>query len=148
MNNPYAQRSSAYKKASVTTKDQGTLILMLYDGAIRFLKVAIKKIDESDLEAAHTAIVKSKNIISELLTSLDTDNSGKVGASLRSLYVYMFNRLIDANIQKNSDYIREVCELMLELREGWRGVINRKKEMAKANQFNSRNELKPIQIRG
>lgn len=146
--NPYTRGNAAYKKASVTTKDQGTLILMLYDGAIRFMKTAIKKIENDDLEGAHTHIVRAKNIISELLTSLDAENAGRVGSSLRSLYVYMFNRLIDANIQKNKQYIAEVCELMEELREGWRGVINKKKEIAKSNQFNSRNEVKPIEIEG
>jgi flagellar protein FliS len=146
--NPYARGNNAYKKASVTTKDQGTLILMLYDGAIRFLKTAIKKIEENDLEGAHTYISRAKNIISELLTSLNTDNSGRVGVGLKSLYVYMFNRLIDANIQKKKEYLAEVAELLSELRDGWRGVINKKKEQAKANQYNNRNELKPIQIQG
>jgi flagellar protein FliS len=146
--NPYARGNNAYKKASVTTKDQGTLILMLYDGAIRFLKTAVNKIDKDELEAAHTSIVRAKNIISELLTSLDSESSGRVGASLKSLYVYMFNRLIDANIQKNKTYIEEVCELLEELRAGWRGVINSKKEAAKANQFDNRNELKTIEIKG
>ncbi len=146
--NPYARGSNAYKKASVTTKDQGTLILMLYDGSIRFLKTAMKKIDADDLEGAHTSISRAKNIISELLTSLDTDNSGRVGVGLKSLYVYMFNRLIDANIQKKKEYIIEVCELLSELRDGWRGVINAKKDAAKVTQYNNRNELKPIQIQG
>ncbi len=146
--NPYARSNNAYKKASVTTKDQGTLIVMLYDGAVRFLKTAILKIEKNELEEAHSAIVRAKNIISELLTSLNTDNSGRVGSSLKSLYVYMFNRLIDANIQKDAVAVQEVCDLLEELREGWKGVINAKKDAARANQFNNRNELKPIQIKG
>ncbi len=146
--NPYARGNNAYKKASVTTMDQGTLILLLYDGAIRFLRVAAKKINDNDYEGAHNAISRAKNIISELMTSLNTDNAGRIGSSLKSLYVYMFNRLIDANIQKKSNYVEEVYELMLELREGWRGVINKKKDEAKANQYNSRSELKPIKIKG
>ncbi|MCP4754012.1 MAG: flagellar export chaperone FliS [Proteobacteria bacterium] len=146
--NPYLKGNNAYKKASVTTKDQGTLILMLYDGAIRFLKVAINKIKTEDLEEAHNAITKSKNIISELMTSLNVDSSGRVGASLKSLYVYMFNRLIDANIQKKADYVEEVCELMTELRAGWRTVIDQKKKTAQTNQFNNRSELKPLNIKG
>ena len=146
--NPYVKGNNAYKKASVTTKDQGILILLLYDGAIRFLKTANKKIAEDNHEGAHNAIVKAKNIISELMTSLNTENSGRVGSSLKSLYVYMFNRLIDANIQKNTIYVDEVCELMQELRDGWKGVINKKKETVKSNQYNNRNELKPIKIQG
>ncbi|MBU3915962.1 flagellar export chaperone FliS [bacterium] len=146
--NPYLQGNNAYKKAAVTTKDQGTLILLLYDGTIRFLKIASKKIAEDDVEEAHNAIVKAKNIISELMTSLNTDSSGRVGSSLKALYVYMFNRLIDANIQKKQSYVDEVCELMTELREGWRGVINSKKEASKANRYNNGNELKPLNVQG
>ncbi len=146
--NPYAKGNSAYKRAAVTTKDQGTLILMLYDGTIKFLKIASKKIAEDDIEGAHNAIARAKNIISELMTSLNTDRSGRVGISLKSLYVYMFNRLIDANIQKNTGYVEEVCSLMLELRDGWQLVINKKKNEAKARQFNNRSELKPLEIRG
>ena len=146
--NRYQNPNDAYKKAAVTTKDQGTLILMLYDGTIRFLKIASNKIRSDDLEGAHNSITKAKNIISELMTSLNTDKSGRVGASLKSLYVYMFNRLIDANIQKKVDYIDEVCDLMEELREGWRSVINQKKAVPTEKQFNNRSELKPIKIEG
>jgi flagellar protein FliS len=146
--NPYLKGNNAYKKAAVTTKDQGTLILLLYDGTIRFLKIAAKQIQEKRFEEAHNAIIKAKNIISELLTSLNEENSGRVGSSLKSLYVYMFNRLIDANIQKNDAYVLEVCELMTELRAGWRGVIHKKKNESKKNRFNNRNELKPISFTG
>ncbi len=139
--NPYTKSNQAYKKAAVTTKDQGTLILMLYDGTIRYLKTAANKINKEDLEGAHNAISKAKAIISELMTSLNMDQSGRVGSSLKSLYVYMFNRLIDANIQKNVAYIDEVCDLMSELRDGWRTVVNQKKEVAKNTQFKAISEF-------
>ncbi len=121
---------------------------MLYDGTIRYLKIASNKISKEDLEGAHNAISKAKAIISELMTSLNTDQSGRVGSSLKSLYVYMFNRLIDANIQKNVSYIDEVCDLMEELRDGWRSVINEKKSVTKSAQFNNRSELKPLNLMG
>ncbi len=146
--NPYTKSNQAYKKAAVTTKDQGTLILMLYDGTIRYLKIAANKINKEDLEGAHNAISKAKAIISELMTSLNMDQSGRVGSSLKSLYVYMFNRLIDANIQKNASYIEEVCDLMSELRDGWRTVVNQKKEVSKNVQFNNRSEIKPLNLQG
>ena len=146
--NPYTKSNQAYKKAAVTTKDQGTLILMLYDGTIRYLKTAVNKINKEDLEGAHNAISKAKAIISELMTSLNMEQSGRMGASLKSLYVYMFNRLIDANIQKKATYIEEVCDLMSELRDGWRAVVNQKKEMAKNAQFNNRSEIKPLNLQG
>ncbi len=145
MINQYTNGNTAYKKAAVTTKDQGTLILMLYDGAIRFLKTAVIKLNNQDLEKAHVFIVKAKNIVSELMTSLKADQNNKVATDLKSLYKYMFNRLIDANIQKNAAHILEIQELLEELREGWRGVIENKKHVSG---FNSRSEVKPIKIQG
>lgn len=147
MMNPYAKGNNAYKKAAVTTKDQGTLIIMLYDGAIRFLKTAIIKLEKNDLEASHNFIVKSKNIISELMVSLKVDETNKIAKDLQSLYTYMFNRLIDANIQKNVDYLREVLDLMEELRDGWKAVLDQKKQ-ASAGQFNSRSAMKALNIQG
>ncbi len=144
--NQYTKGNVAYKKAAVTTKDQGTLILMLYDGAIRFLKTAIIKLNNQDLEKAHHYIVKAKNIVSELMTSLKEDDNNKVASDLKSLYTYMFNRLIDANIQKDVAYIYEVQELLEELREGWRGVIVNKKQSGST--FNNRSEVKPLKIQG
>ena len=144
--NPYAKGNVAYKKAAVTTKDQGTLIVMLYDGAIRFLKTAVVKTRKGDIEAAHNNIVKAKNIISELMTSLKSDDAGRIANDLKSLYVYMFNRLIDANIQKREDYILEVQQLLEELREGWQTVIDQRKQAAKS--FNNRSEVKPLNVLG
>lgn len=145
--NPYAKGNTAYRKAAVTTKDQGTLIMMLYDGAIRFLKTAIVKLEKKDLEESHNFIVKAKNIISELMTSLKVDEANKISTDLQSLYTYMFNRLIDANIQKDTECLQEVLELLVELRDGWKAVLEGKKQQA-SNQFNNRSALKALNIQG
>ena len=143
--NFYTKGNNAYRKASVTTESQGTLIIMLYDGAIRFLKSAMVQIDKSDLEKAHGFIVKAKNIVAELMGSLALERGGKVAHDLYSLYIYMFNRLIDANIQKNRAYLEDVCKLLEELREGWQVAVKHKRT---APGFNGRRETKPIQIQG
>ena len=142
--NPYLKGNDAYKKAAVNTKDQGTLIIMLYDGAIRFLKSAVIQIDKKDLEKAHGYIVKTKNIVSELMTSLTLNNGSKVANDLHALYSYMFNRLIDANIQKNTEYLEEVRGLLEELREGWQAAINQKKKKSVNAKYNNHCAMKPI----
>ncbi len=146
--NPYFKGNDAYKKAAVNTEDQGVLIIMLYDGSIRFLKSAIIRIEKNDLEKAHEYIVKTKNIISELMTSLTLKSGGKVAKDLHSLYSYMFNRLIDANIQKNRKYLQEVCGLLEELRDGWRAAVDHKKGKHPGIKYNNRSEVRPIKIRG
>ena len=62
--NPYAKPGKAYKAAAVNTEDQATLILMLYDGAIRFCKTAQLKHKKGDIEGVHNNLVKAKDIVS------------------------------------------------------------------------------------
>ena len=145
--NPYAKSSKAYKQASVTTDDQGALILMLYDGAIRFCKTAHLKIEKKDLEGAHFNLVKAKDIVAELLASLNTESAGEMGNNLRQLYTYIYNRLIDANLQKDNPMIQEVIELLVEVREGWRAIAQPKKT-AQPGRFNGTGSMKTVNFSG
>lgn len=144
--NAYAKNFQAYKNASVNTTDQGTLILMLYDGTIKFLNISLEKLKVKDFEGAHKSITRAKNIISELLGSLDIERSGEIGENLQKLYAFMYDRLIDANVNKNSTYISEVIELMTELREGWRQVNQQKKQIK--NPFPTKGSSKSLSIKG
>ncbi|PCI22529.1 MAG: flagellar export chaperone FliS [SAR324 cluster bacterium] len=147
--NPYTKGRSAYKQAAVNTNDQGTLIMMLYDGTIRFLKAGIRKLEENDIEGAHRSIGKAKNIISELRTSLDLEKGGVVGENLNRLYTYMFSRLIDANVSKNKDPLIEVRDLMIELREGWKSVAKpQKKSLSTQYGGGNRTGAKPLTVKG
>lgn len=112
----------AYEKANVHTADQRQLILMLYDGAIRFMRKAIQKIDENDVESAHNYLIRTRNIVSELLATLKPEKAGELGTHLQQLYVYIFNRLVQANLSKDKEGVEEVIKLMSTLREGWAGV--------------------------
>ena len=116
--NPYG----AYERTSVQTADQRQLILMLYDGAIRFMRKSVQKIDSNDVEAAHNYLIRTRNIVSELLATLKPEKAGELGGNLRQLYIYMFNRLVEANLTKDRAAVEEVIELMTTLREGWAGI--------------------------
>ncbi|MCP4296091.1 MAG: flagellar export chaperone FliS [Proteobacteria bacterium] len=144
--NPYTKGRNAYKQAAVNTNDQGTLILMLYDGTIRFLKSAISKLNSSDLEGAHLSIGKAKKIISELRTSLNLDKGGEVGNSLHRLYTYMFNQLVDANVHKDIEKLEEVRKLMVELRDGWKNIS--KPDQPGQMGPNNRQGNKPLLVKG
>ena len=118
----------AYEKANVHTADQRQMILMLYDGSIRFMRKAINKIEEIDIESAHNYLIRARNIISELLATLKPEKAGEMGANLRQLYIYMFNRLVQANLAKDKEGVEEVIKLMSTLREGWAGVKQARKQ--------------------
>ena len=118
----YTRYSQAYKKAAVGTMDQRKLIIMLYDGAIRFLNGAITRMQQDERYEAHKSLAKAKSIIAELLGSLNLERGGDIAQNLQRLYIYMFNELIEANMNKDIDRINQVVELLKDLRDGWQSI--------------------------
>lgn len=109
----------AYERTNVETADQRQLILMLYDGAIRFMRKATARIDDNEIEAAHNYLVRSREILAELLATLKPERAGELGQNLQRLYAYIFNRLVEANLTKDKALVEECIKLMTTLREGW-----------------------------
>ena len=99
--------------------DQNKLIVMLYDGAIKNITFGVEQMRLGNVEKTHTHLVKSKNIVAELMASLNMDKGGEVAKNLRSLYSYMFGQLIESNMSKNPEPALLVRKLLMELREAW-----------------------------
>ena len=108
-----------YKKTQITTANQGKLIVMLYDGAIKFLNIAIENMDPRTYDVANTNIIKAQDIITELLLSLNMKEGGEISQNLFNLYMYFKKALLEANIKKNADMVRSVLKLLKELRDAW-----------------------------
>ena len=115
---------SAYQETSITTESKGRLIVMLYDGAIKFMRLAIQEIEAQDFEAKGRYIGKAQDIINELNTVLDIEAGGELAANLRKLYVFMSGHLSQANQKRDPQMIREVISLMEELNSGWRAITS------------------------
>lgn len=94
---------------------------MLYEGGIKFLNMAIEGMKEkhTGFEKASNYIIKVQDIITELMVSLDFEKGGQIAKNLFSLYLYMNRKLIEANIQKDTDMIEEIKRMMNELRGAW-----------------------------
>ena len=131
--NSYGQFQNAYKRAAVNTLDQGKLIVMLYDGAIKAIGMGMEKMRVNDIEASHTHLVKGKAIISELMSSLNEEKGGDIAKQLKSLYIFMFGQLIEANVTKDPAPAQAVVDLLKELREAW-VVIGRQGKQQQAPQ--------------
>jgi flagellar secretion chaperone FliS len=119
--NPYAQ----YKQTEITTANQGKLIVMLYDGAIKFLNTALENLPDKKYDIVNTNILKSQDIITELMLSLNMDGGGEIAQNLFSLYVYFKKRLIDSNIKKEPDGINEVLKHLKDLRDAWEQIASK-----------------------
>ena len=112
----------AYQDAAVTTQSKGRLIVLLYDGAIKFMKLALEELEANNYEAKGRYINRAQDIINELNAILDMDAGGEIAANLRKLYCFMNNRLSEANIKRDPQIIREVITLMEELNRSWKAI--------------------------
>jgi flagellar secretion chaperone FliS len=108
-----------YKKTQITTANQGKLIVMLYDGAIKFLNIAIENMDPRTYDVANNNIIKAQDIITELLLSLNMKEGGEISQNLFNLYLYFKKALLDANIKKDAEMVRSVLKLLKDLRDAW-----------------------------
>ena len=113
---------NAYQETAVLTQSKGRMIVMLYDGAIKFLKQAVRDLEAKDYIAKGRGIAKAQNIILELNTVLDMQTGGEVAQNLRSLYNFMNKHLTQANTQSDARMIREVINLLEELNQSWRAI--------------------------
>ena len=111
----------AYATNAVSTQSQGQLIIMLYDGAIKFIDKAQEGIEAQQIQEAHTNIIKTQKIINELMVTLKTD-TGEIAQQLLTLYQYMYQQLVQANIKKDTDILGEVKELLVGLRDTWKQI--------------------------
>lgn len=117
----------SYKKVATETASPAQLVLMLYEGAIRFLEQARKGFEAEDpLEFNQTInnnLIKAQAIINELNYSLDMENGADCANNLRRLYDYMDRKLQESNQNKTEAGIREVIKRMAVLRDSWSEMI-------------------------
>lgn len=124
--NPYA----AYNQNKILTATPAELTLMLYDGAIKFNNIAMKAIDDGDIEKAYINITKVRDIISEFQITLNRDYP--VAEDFDNVYKYIKQRLHDANMTKDKEILEEVSTHLHTMRDTWKQVMDMTK-LAKAN---------------
>jgi len=122
--NPYAQ----YQRTQTETAPPGELIVMLYNGALRFLTVAKMKLAVQDLEAASASLLRAQDIVLELMVSVDT-SVGEVARNLFDLYQFMHRHLVQANVKKDVQLIEEVENLLREMAAAWEQAIRADKKI-------------------
>ena len=114
-----------YKSNEVATVSQGKLIVMLYEGAIRFLNVAAGNMNPRKYDLVNTNIIRAQDIITELMLSLNLETGGKMASDLLSIYVYLKKRLLEANMKKDAAILDEVVKHMSLLKESWDEVAKK-----------------------
>ena len=112
---------NAYQRNAILTASPAELTLMLYDGAIKFCNIAIRAIEEGDVEKAHNNIVKVENIIDEFRATLN--HKYAVAEDFENVYVYLRERLSLANMKKDKEILEEVLKHLRTMRDTWKEVM-------------------------
>lgn len=115
-----------YLRMQTSTASPGELIAMLYDALLRNLSRAEGSLESKDIESAHNALLKSQDIVLELMSSLDLEAEGDAGSIARQmapLYEYMYRRLLDASMHKETAPVAEVRRLVQPVRDAWRFAL-------------------------
>ncbi len=119
---PKGGRHARYLRAQVETATPTQLILILYDGAIRFCSMALEAMEAKDLEEQNRCLKGAQAIICELMSSLNRESGGEVASNLMNLYYYLYSELIRANLQDETEVVLDVQKHLMELRESWAEV--------------------------
>lgn len=119
MTNPYKQ----YQKTQVVTASREKILLMLYEGAIRFTKQARVAMNDKKIAEKGKAISKATAILSELMATLDFKIGGQLAQDLENLYIFMIDKLIEANVHNKVECLDDVEKLLNTLYTAWKDVI-------------------------
>ena len=115
-------RATAYREQSILTATPGQLVVMLYDGCLRFLHQSAHAMREDDVVVAGNRLSRAEAIIDELLTTLDLEQGGVIASRLQGIYVFCNRQLLEARANRDPELIETVSGLLAELRESWAQV--------------------------
>jgi len=122
LNNPYQQ----YQQNAILTAPAEKQVLMLYDGTLRFLQKALDCLEKKDFSETHEALVRVQDIIIYLRSILD--KKYEVAHSLESIYNYLEEQLVMANLKKDGQIMKEVFDLCTHLHQIWQEGMNNRHE--------------------
>jgi flagellar secretion chaperone FliS len=121
---------NAYRQTEAQSRTPLELVVMLYDGSLRFMNLAREAIVRSDIPARRDALSRALAIVSELQSTLDLERGGEIAASLDQLYAFANSRLMDAAMRNDPLPIDEVSRVFTTLRDAWQTIATQPAERA------------------
>ena len=115
------QGYAAYASNRIMTATPAELTLMLYEGAIKFCNIALDAAEKKDVVKTHNNIVKVENIISEFQATLN--HKYPVAKDFENVYTYLQQRLVEANIKKDTEILKEILMHLRTMRDTWKEVM-------------------------
>lgn len=117
VNNPY----EVYQRNKITTASPAELTLILYEGAIKFCNIAIRALEEGDIQKAHTNIIKTERIIDEFRATLN--HKYEVAKDFEVVYDYIYNHLVQGNVYKEKEPLEKALVELRSMRDTWKEVM-------------------------
>ena len=128
-----------YRYNEISTSSQGKLIIMMYEGALKFVNLAIEGLDSKDLSKKGLYINKAHDIINELSLALDFNKGGEVAQRLESLYQFMLKQLTLANIKSDRQAVETVIKILSPLTEAWEQLCHAPTDTGQGDQQPTKN---------
>lgn len=122
-----------YKKTVLATTDRVQIVYMLYEGALNHMKLARIKIENGDVISKGKHFSKATLIISELSNVLDMEQGGEISRNLRSLYEYVLQRLLYANLNNDVAAIEDAARIIETIKSGWKEMMAGLKQNQSSN---------------
>jgi flagellar protein FliS len=117
------RRLHAYKENQLTTTDPGSVLLLLYQGAIDAVNLAAAHLDEGNMAEKGTCVLRANDIINQFLASLDYDAGGEIAQNLEGLYRFMLDQILLANANNDPRPLVTVSALLSTLKSGWEEAV-------------------------
>lgn len=117
-----------YKKTSILSASREQILLMLYEGAIKYTKLAIQAVEQKKIADRGHNIIRAFDIIVELNATLDHKVGGELASQLEQLYMFMMDQYTQANIKGDPEPLRANVKILENLYEGWKQAINKIKK--------------------
>lgn len=122
-----------YKQTSVQSASREKILLMLYEGAIKFTKLAIKAIEEKKIADRGYNIGRAYDIVMELNNTLDHKVGGEIAANLEQLYMFIMSEYTKGNISGKAEHLQNALKILENLYQGWVGAVEKLKKEQDSN---------------
>ncbi len=122
----YAQE---YRKSAVTGASPLQLVVMLYDGALRFMEAGRFAMVRKDLETQNDKLQRAQRIVTELMASLDMQRGGELSKNLFGIYSYVLNELVEANLTDKPEPLDRSIKIISDLRDSWASLEANRREV-------------------
>ena len=113
-----------YQQAQVATADRGRLLMLMFEGALKFLARAEAALAEGELEPFGVALGRAEAVIAELLHTLDFKAGGEVARDLDRLYRFMLDHLVEANLHKSPVHVAQVARVLGIIAGAYREILD------------------------